>query len=79
MWVWLSCFLELSVDPGFNVAAAVAEMSADSKSGGSLVAVPPGVDRGERNPEAIGHFPGAEQPIEWCEFGVFRRVHIYFM
>lgn len=77
MCVGLSCFLELLVDPDFKVAAAVAEVASNSESGWSLVAVPPGVDRGERNPKALSHFFGAEQPIEWLDLRVFQRVHIY--
>jgi hypothetical protein len=55
--------VELLVDPGVEVGAAVTEMPAHPQSPGPGSPVPPGIEGGHRHPKQGGDIVDAEQPI----------------
>jgi hypothetical protein len=56
-------FVELVIEPLFDVVPPEAHMSTDAESGGTFVSVSPRVDGGDRHPEVVGEFLDGEKPI----------------
>jgi hypothetical protein len=68
----VSRVLELVVDPAFDVAASVAQVSADPESRWTLAAVSPGVDGGDGHLEEVGEILCGEQGFEGVHTAIVR-------